>query len=178
MVFFSLYSSRFNLRLFHEGNKNNKCLAPKITMTSFLWAWVQSLTVNMPFSHVDHAAAHKCRCQDVNLVTVSALAGNVLQGEVTVRFERCCSQVHEVVAPRLTLPGPQRQLMATSLGAPKGTSWFLKATPHMRFCLSHVRSVASLWNIVWTIAIWHCLLYSSIEHRQKKILHLLKSVWE
>lgn len=85
----------------------------------------------MPFLQVDHAAAHKRRCQDVHLVTVGPLAGNVLQGEVTVKFGGCCSQVYGVAAPRLNIPGPQRQLMAKGLGAPKSTSWFLKATPHM-----------------------------------------------
>ena len=69
------------------------------------------------------------------------------------------SQVYGVAAPRLNLPGPQRQLMAKGLGAPKGASWFLKAIPCMGFCLSHVRSMATPWDTAWAIAISHCLLY-------------------
>lgn len=38
--------------------------SPEIIATSSLWLWVQSPTLNMLFSHVDHAAANRCRCQD------------------------------------------------------------------------------------------------------------------
>lgn len=51
---------------------------------------------------MDHAAARKCGCQDVKLVTVGPAAGNVLRGEVTGKFGGFCSQVYQVAALRLS----------------------------------------------------------------------------
>lgn len=55
----------------------------------------------------------------------------VVLGEIMVMFGRCCCWVHGVAAPRLNLPGPQRQLLAARFQAPKGTSRFLKVIPHL-----------------------------------------------
>lgn len=83
----------------------------------------------------------------------------VAQGEIMVRFGRCCCQVHGVAAPRLNLPEPQRQLLAEGLQAPEDTSKFLKVTPHLDCCLIHARSVAPPQDTDWTTWTIACCIF-------------------
>lgn len=101
--------------------------SPENISTSSLWISVQNLTVDVLFSHVDHASADKCRCS----------SGDCGVCVVMVRFGRCCCWVHGVAAPRLNLPELQTQLLAEGLQIPEGTSRFLKVAPHLDFCPEH-----------------------------------------
>lgn len=117
--------------------------SPENISTSSLWIWVQNLTVDVLFSHVDHASADKCRCS----------SGDCGVCVVMVRFGRCCCWVHGVAAPRLNLPELQTQLLAEEgLQIPEGTSRFLKVAPHLDCCLLHAQSMAPPWDTDWVIA--------------------------
>lgn len=97
---------------------------PEIIVTSSLWTWVQSLTVNGD-------PRGSCFSRRVQMPRCSSGDSGVcvVQGEIMVRFGRCCYWVHGVAAPRLNLPEPQRQLLAEGLQAPEGTSKVSESNP-------------------------------------------------
>lgn len=92
----------------------------------------------------------------------------VVQEEATVRFGRCCCQVHGVAAPRLNFPEPQRQLLAEQ----RALQCFCKQPHTWTAALSMPLPGTQTEPLLLTIA---CCIFP---YGRKKSLHLVKGGWE